>query len=91
MSERENVLLATMLGAAAGCVFGCLYLTERGRRVREQIEPLFDITIEELQRTRKTLEKARVAVDEGRRTVDDVWHSRSDASWNPTDFQRASS
>ena len=80
VDERTQVLAATMLGAVLGCVFGCLYLTERGRRVRTQIAPLFDTAIDELQQTRRTLEKARVAVEEGRRTIDDVLQPSSDAS-----------
>ena len=91
MGERESVLLATVLGATVGCVFGCLYVTERGRRVREQIEPLFDTVIDELQQTRKTIEKARVAFDEGRRTFDDVLHPSLGGSWRSSDFRRASS
>ena len=91
MDERSQVLVATMLGAVVGGVFGCLYLTERGRYVRDQIEPVFDKVIDELQQTRTTLEKAREAVEEGRRTVDDVLHQRSGSSWKSGDLHRASS
>ena len=42
MDERSKVALATVLGATIGGVFGCLYLTERGRRTRDQMEPLLD-------------------------------------------------
>ena len=91
MDERSQVLVATMLGAVVGGVFGCLYLTERGRYVRDQIEPVFDKVIAELQQTRTTLEKAREAVEEGRRTVDDVLHPRSGSSWKSGDLHRASS
>ena len=91
MDERSQVLVATMLGAVVGGVFGCLYLTERGRHVRDRIEPVFDRVIDELQQTRTTLEKAREAVEEGRRTVDDVLHPRSESSWKSGDLHRASS
>ena len=80
MDERSQVLVATMLGAVVGCIFGCLYLTERGRRVQDRIKPLFDTVIYELQQTRNTLEKAREAVEEGRRTVDNVLHPSSESS-----------
>jgi gas vesicle protein len=92
VDERSQVIIATLLGAVVGGVFGCLYLTERGRRVREQLEPLFDTTIDELQQARKTIEKAREAVDEGRRTVDDVLHPPSSGSpWKSSNLRQASS
>ena len=91
MDERSQVLVATMFGAVVGGIFGCLYLTERGRRVRDRIEPLFDTIIDELQQTRNTLEKAREAVEEGRRTVDDVLHPSSESSSKSGDLHRASS
>ena len=72
MDERSQVMAATMLGAMVGGVLGCLYLTERGRQVRIQIEPFFDAVIDELQQARKTVEKARDAANEGRRAFDDV-------------------
>ena len=72
MAERTEVLAATVLGAVVGFVFGRLYLTERGREVREQIEPFFDSVIDELKRARRTVDKARVAGNEGHRVLDDV-------------------
>ena len=38
MDERARVLLTTCIGAVAGGVWGWLYMTESGRRVRDQIE-----------------------------------------------------
>ena len=72
MDERSKVALATVLGAAIGGVFGCLYLTERGRRTRDQIEPLLDEVITEIRRLRGTAEKLREAAQEGRRAVEDL-------------------
>ena len=72
MDERTQVLIATLLGAVVGGVFGTLYFTERGRHVRDQIEPLLDTVITELQRTQQTVDKAREATAEGRRTLDDL-------------------
>ena len=90
MDERSQVLLATVLGAVAGGIFGCLYLTEDGRRVRRQLEPMVDAIIDELQQSRETLQKARTAVEEGRRLVDDTLHAPPEA-WESGDFRRASS
>ena len=93
MDDRSQVLVATIIGAVVGGVFGALYLTDRGRRVRDQLEPLFDTAIDELRRTRSTLEKAREAAEEGRRTLDDVLRpsSSSRSSWKSRDLRQASS
>ena len=72
MDERSKVALATVLGATIGGVFGCLYLTERGRRTRDQIEPLLDQAIREIHQLRGTADKLREAAQEGRRAVEDL-------------------
>jgi len=72
VDERSRVLLATMLGAVAGGVWGWLYLTENGARVRTQIEPKLDGFMRELAAARGTVEKARHAANEGWRSVNDI-------------------
>ena len=72
MEERSRVLLATMLGAVAGGVWGWLYLTEGGTRVRVQIEPKLDDFVRELSAARGTVEKARTAASEGWRSLNDI-------------------
>ena len=72
MEERLRVLLATMVGAVAGGVWGWLYLTERGRRVRTQIEPKLDDFVRELSTVRGTVQKARTAADEGWRSLKEI-------------------
>jgi hypothetical protein len=72
VDERSRVLMATMLGAVAGGVWGWLYMTENGRRVRQQIEPKLDDFLTELTRVRGTVEKARTAANEGWRSLNDM-------------------
>lgn len=72
MDERSRVLMATFLGAVAGGVWGWLYLTDSGRRFRDQIEPRLDDFMSELTRARGTVEKARTAASEGWRSLSDV-------------------
>jgi hypothetical protein len=72
VDERSRVLLATCLGALIGGVGGWLYMTENGRRMREQIEPKLDDFVRELTRVRGTVEKARTAASEGWRSLNDV-------------------
>ncbi len=72
MDERSRVLLATCLGAAIGGIWGWLYLTEQGRRIRDQIEPKLDDFMRELTRVRGTVEKARTAANEGWRSLSEI-------------------
>jgi hypothetical protein len=72
VDERSRVLMATFLGALVGGAWGWLYMTENGRRVRDQIEPKLDDFVNELARMRGTVEKARSAANEGWRSLNDV-------------------
>ena len=64
--------MATFMGAVIGGVWGWLYMTEKGRRVRDQIEPKLDDFMNEMTRMRGTVEKARSAANEGWRSLSDV-------------------
>jgi hypothetical protein len=72
VDERSRVFMAAFLGAVVGGLWGWLYMTENGRRVREQIEPKLDDFMNELTRMRGTVEKARTAASEGWRSLNDV-------------------
>ena len=72
VDERSRVLMATFLGAVVGGVWGWLYMTESGRRVRDQIEPKLDDFMNEITRVRGTVEKARSAANEGWRSLSDI-------------------
>lgn len=72
MEERSRVLLATVLGAVVGGVWGWLYMTEQGRRVRGQIEPKLDDFIREIHNLRGTVDKARTAATEGWRSLGEM-------------------
>ena len=72
MDERSRVLMATVFGAVIGGVWGWLYMTENGRRVRDQIEPRLDDFMQELARMRGTVEKARTAANEGWRSLSEM-------------------
>ena len=72
MDERSRVLVATCMGAVIGGTWGWLYMTENGRRVRDQIEPKLDDFMRELTAVRGTVEKARTAANEGWRSLGEV-------------------
>ena len=52
MDDQSRVLMATLMGAVAGGIWGWLYLTEPGRRMRSQIEPKLDDFMRELSNVR---------------------------------------
>lgn len=74
--------MATCLGAVAGGVWGWLYLTDSGRRVREQIEPKLDDLINEIGRVRGTVDKARTAANEGWRSLSDITNGGGHSRWS---------
>jgi hypothetical protein len=72
VDERSRVVLATLLGAVAGGIWGWLYMTDNGRRLRAQIEPKLDDFLRELQNVRGTVEKAKTAANEGWRSIGEM-------------------
>jgi len=74
--------MATFLGAIIGGVWGWLYLTQQGRRVRDQIEPKLDDFLSELTRARGTVEKARSAANEGWRSLSDIAGGAQGGRWS---------
>jgi hypothetical protein len=82
VDERSRVLLATMLGAVAGGVWGWLYLTEGGARVRTQIEPKLDDFIRELGNVRGTVDKAKMAATEGWRSLNEITGGTAQGRWS---------
>jgi hypothetical protein len=82
VDERSRVLTATVLGAIAGGVWGWLYLTANGRRVRSQIEPKLDDFMRELASVRGTVEKARSAATEGWRSLNEMAGSTAQGRWS---------
>ncbi|MGE5815268.1 MAG: hypothetical protein ACM36C_12330, partial [Acidobacteriota bacterium] len=72
MDDKSRVLFAAVIGAAAGAVWGFLYLTAGGQRLRAQIEPKLDDFVGEVRRMRGTIEKARAAADEGWQSLNDI-------------------
>jgi hypothetical protein len=82
VDERARVLLTTMIGAVAGGVWGWLYMTESGRRVRSQIEPKLDDFMRELTSVRGTVEKARMAANEGWRSLGEITGGPAQGRWS---------
>jgi hypothetical protein len=82
VDERSRVLIASVIGALAGGLWGWLYLTEHGRRIRDQIEPKLDDFVGEITRVRGTVEKARSAANEGWRSLNDMASGTPGGRWS---------
>ena len=82
VNDRSRVLTAALIGAVAGGVWGWLYMTEGGRRVRRQIEPKLDDFMRELQNVRGTVEKARTAANAGWRSLGEMTGGTSHGRWS---------
>jgi hypothetical protein len=82
VDDRSRVLMATLMGAVAGGIWGWLYLTEPGRRMRSQIEPKLDDFMRELSNVRGTVEKARTAANEGWRSINEMAGAGTQGRWS---------
>jgi hypothetical protein len=82
VNDRARVLIATCVGAVIGGVAGWLYLTEAGRRIRDQIEPRLEDFMSELTRVRSTVDKARTAANEGWRSLNEMTGGAAGGRWS---------
>jgi gas vesicle protein len=59
LTPRTAIFVGALGGALVGAVGGFLFLTERGRRVRDELQPRLAELVNEFQRVRLTAERAR--------------------------------
>ena len=59
MNDRSAIMLGAIAGALLGSAVGFLFLTERGRRIREDLEPKLAEFVNEFQRLKLTADRAR--------------------------------
>jgi gas vesicle protein len=71
VNDRQAVA-ATLLGAALGGIAGFLFFSDRGRRLRRQIEPALDDFVRELNSLRGTVQRAADVAGESWRLVTDI-------------------
>jgi gas vesicle protein len=68
VDDRGRIAMAIGLGALVGGVAGYLLLTERGRQMRDELEPRLNDVMGEIDKLRQTFESTRTAVAEGWRS-----------------------
>ena len=70
MSERSQIVGATLAGAAIGGLIGYLFFTASGRRLRGEIEPRLTEASKEIVRVRDAVAQAFSALEDGKRSLE---------------------
>ena len=71
MDDRSRIMLGAALGAACGVAAAYLFFTDRGRSLRDRIEPAVDDLRQEFIRFQSTIVKVGDLANEGMRAVSD--------------------
>lgn len=58
MNDRTSILLSALAGAVVGGCVGYLFLTDEGRRLREDLEPKLEDLVAEFKRARSVVRDA---------------------------------
>lgn len=77
MNERSMLVVGAILGAAAGAAAGFLLFTERGRQLREDLEPELDTIFREAGRLKAAFQQVREGVEGLRQESSESWPRRS--------------
>jgi gas vesicle protein len=81
VNERSVVVLGAIAGAALGGLAGFLFFTERGRQVRQDLEPRLDDFAREIANLQGTVARARSVAAEGWRMVADAGAEGASPDW----------
>ena len=81
MNERSVVVLSAVVGAALGGLVGFLFLTDRGRELRRDLQPRVDEFARELSNLQGTLARARSAAADGWRAVSEAGSGAAGRDW----------
>ena len=71
MTDRQ-IVTATLFGALVGGLAGFLFFTDRGRRLRREIEPALEDFVRELSSLRGTVQRAADVAGESWRLLNDM-------------------
>jgi len=71
VSEQSRVMVSAIVGALVGAAAGYLFFTERGRDLRDRMEPAVEDLRREFTRFQRTLTKVGDMATEGMRVVEE--------------------
>lgn len=81
MSEQSRVMSGAMVGALVGAAVSYLFFTERGRDLRERIEPAVDEMKREFTKFQTTIEKVGAMANDGMRVYQEFNAARAQSSF----------
>jgi gas vesicle protein len=82
VSEHSRLMAGAVVGALVGAAAGYLFFTDRGRALRERMEPAVDDLRKEFGRFQKTIEKLGVMANEGMRVVNEFNAARGQSPYS---------
>lgn len=85
MSEQSRVMAGAVVGALVGAAAAYLFFTDRGRDMRNRIEPMVDDLRHEFARFQRTFEKVGDMASEGMRVVNEFQTARSQSPFRGGD------
>ena len=77
MNEQSRVMAGAVVGALIGAAAAYLFFTDRGREMRDRMEPLVDDLRHEFTRFQRTFEKVGDMASEGMRVVNEFNAART--------------
>jgi len=75
------VMMGAVVGALVGAAAGYLFFTERGRVMRDRMEPFVDDLRHEFTRFQRTVQKVGDMANEGMRVVEEFNQARANAQF----------
>jgi len=76
------VIVSAVIGAAIGAAAGYLFFTERGRVVRDRMEPFVNDLRQEFTRFQGTIKKVGDMANEGMRVVQEFNNARGQSQYS---------
>ncbi|MBI2186765.1 MAG: YtxH domain-containing protein [Acidobacteria bacterium] len=81
MSEASRMCLGATIGALCGAAVAYLFFTDRGRELRDRIEPAVDDLRREFGRFQKTIEKVGDLASDGMRVMEEFRAARAQSDF----------
>jgi gas vesicle protein len=76
VTDRTAICSGAMVGALVGAAVSYLFFTDRGRTVRDRMEPAVDDLMREFQKFRRTIEKVGDMANDGVRAFNEFQQAR---------------